>query len=1015
MKQTDPNLLVSKLEYDALGRLSKVWMPDRTGTAGLDPSVRYTYLVRTDKPVAIKTGKRQNDGSYSVEYKLHDGLLRPRQVQTEGPGGTRMVADTFYTGTGKLAKTYATYNVTGAPRDTIYPAVNGEVNGQTLYVYDGADRVKAEIFAVAGNEKWRTTTYGGDRISVDPPQGGAPMTTVMNALGQTTHLLQYQGADPTGPADTTTYTYTKAGQLATVTDPANNVWRHEYDQLGRRVKSIDPDAGTSTIEYDDLDRVTSTVNGVGARISTTYDDIGRTTAVYKGTVATGELLSSWMYDLELLGTLFSASRWVGDAEYATYPAVYDEFYRPHATYYSVPEHAGAELAGFYTFGTEYNRDGSIQSVSMSDGGGLPFETIVYTYDGLERLTAITGDDPYLTDIDYAATGEVLQTEALVGTRKVWSTYEYEQGSKRLTRQRLDREAAPVVDIDAYYTYDPSGNILRIANNPSGTRDTQCFTYDYLRRMERAWTSASTATDPCAGVPSVTGVGGVAPYHHFYTFDLTGNRETETIRRRGNPDRRAHGIAGGGYLGATLVCVDRGRPGHSLPPRPPAWTPRLPRTPPPQILTAAERTRVLALFNSPTYADLAIPQVWARELDEGRYWCSVSTMYRIARAAGQSTERRRLATHPPRVRPELVAHGLNQVWSWDITALKGPTKGVWCRCYVIIDIFSRYVTGWLVAAAEDAVVAKDFLAAAIARSRVEPHTIHADRGGAMVSRPVSELLVDLGVMRSHSRPRTSNDNPYSEAQFKTMKYVPDFPTRFGSLEDARAFWDGFFTAYNHEHRHSGIGMHTPASTHYGTADQIRDQRQATLDQAWTSHPHRLTRRPRAPRLPEIAWINQPVEQPCGELRRAGRRLDRSACPSHPGVAGTAYPDWARSNCGGGSASSSAARVAQDRSPPDRLPAGCSARAQRVRTARHDGCRLSRACLAVKYLVISIALRSKWMIFNSEQVDHQAAREASMTVARSLAERRPPRHRPAIRSSLRPATLARARLTPRHFFQ
>jgi transposase InsO family protein len=268
--------------------------------------------------------------------------------------------------------------------------------------------------------------------------------------------------------------------------------------------------------------------------------------------------------------------------------------------------------------------------------------------------------------------------------------------------------------------------------------------------------------------------------------------------------------------------------------------------------------VLRLLASPPYADLAIPQVWARELDEGRYWCSISTMYRIARAVGQVSERRRLATHPPRVRPELVAHGPNQVWSWDITALKGPVKGIWYKCYVILDIFSRYVTGWLVAAAEDAAVAKDFLTGAISRNGLEPHTIHADRGGAMVSQPVSELLVNLGVTRSHSRPRTSNDNPYSEAQFKTMKYVPDFPSRFGSLADARTFCDGFFTAYNHEHRHSGIGLHTPASVHYGTAQQVHTLRQATLDRAHATHPHRFTRRPRPPQLPEIAWINQPVD-------------------------------------------------------------------------------------------------------------------------------------------------------------
>lgn len=289
-------------------------------------------------------------------------------------------------------------------------------------------------------------------------------------------------------------------------------------------------------------------------------------------------------------------------------------------------------------------------------------------------------------------------------------------------------------------------------------------------------------------------------------------------------------------------------------------PRPARRPPVSALTETERAHVLGLLAAPAYRDLAIPQVWARELDEGRYWCSISSMYRIARAAGQVRERRRQAVHPPRVRPELVAHGPSQVWSWDITALKGPVKGVWYRCYVIIDIFSRYVTGWLVAAAENAIVAKDFINEAIRRNGRTPHTIHADRGSAMTSKPVSELLIDLGVARTHSRPRTSNDNPYSEAQFKTMKYVPDFPARFGSLQDARDFCDRFFTAYNHEHRHSGIGMHTPASVHYGTAEQIRLLRQSTLDRAYATHPQRFTRHPRPPHVPETAWINQPQPTP-----------------------------------------------------------------------------------------------------------------------------------------------------------
>jgi transposase InsO family protein len=258
---------------------------------------------------------------------------------------------------------------------------------------------------------------------------------------------------------------------------------------------------------------------------------------------------------------------------------------------------------------------------------------------------------------------------------------------------------------------------------------------------------------------------------------------------------------------------------------PVHGPRLPRRLPPSTITDDERAEVLALVNSEPYRDLAIPQGWARELDAGRYWCSESSMYRIARKAGQSRERRAQASHPPRVRPELVAHGPSEVWSWDITALKGPRKGEWYKLYVVLDIFSRYVPGWLVAHAKDAVVAKDFLAGAVARNLVIPHTIHADRGGSMTSKPVSEMMIDLGILRSHSRPRTSNDNPFSEAQFKTLKYVPDFPERFGSLADARAFCHRFFPAYNHEHRHSGIGMHTPASVHFATATNIRARRQA----------------------------------------------------------------------------------------------------------------------------------------------------------------------------------------------
>jgi putative transposase len=250
------------------------------------------------------------------------------------------------------------------------------------------------------------------------------------------------------------------------------------------------------------------------------------------------------------------------------------------------------------------------------------------------------------------------------------------------------------------------------------------------------------------------------------------------------------------------------------------------------------------------------------LDEGAYLGSISTMYRLLRSFGEVRERRRQATHPPRVRPELVAHGPNAVWSWDITKLKGPTKGTYYDLYVVLDIFSRYVVAWCVAPTESGDLASELIADAVARQEIAPGTliVHADRGSSMTSNPVVELLAFLGIGRTHSRPHVSNDNPVSEAQFKTLKYCPAFPERFGSIHDARAFCATFFSYYNAEHRHSGIGYHTPASVHYGTAAEIRERRAVVLDSAYAANPLRFGRgRPNPPTLPTTAWINEPMEE------------------------------------------------------------------------------------------------------------------------------------------------------------
>ena len=309
-------------------------------------------------------------------------------------------------------------------------------------------------------------------------------------------------------------------------------------------------------------------------------------------------------------------------------------------------------------------------------------------------------------------------------------------------------------------------------------------------------------------------------------------------------------------------LGRARATHYRHLRPPVLGPPAPRPAPANALSEAERQRVLTVLRSPEFCDLAPAQIWARLLDDGIWLCSISTMYRLLAVAGENRERRRQRTHPAKKKPELIATGPNQVWSWDITKLRGPARGVYYELFVIIDIYSRYVIAWTVAAAETGELAKEFIDAAIAGQGIQAGqlTLHADRGTSMTSKPVAQLLVDLGVARSHSRPHVSNDNPYSEAGFKTLKYCPAFPGSFGSIQHARAFCETFFAYYNHEHRHSGIGLHTPASVHYGTAAEIRAQRAVTLDAAYTANPDRFRgRRPTPPRLPAAAWINDPSRQ------------------------------------------------------------------------------------------------------------------------------------------------------------
>jgi transposase InsO family protein len=295
--------------------------------------------------------------------------------------------------------------------------------------------------------------------------------------------------------------------------------------------------------------------------------------------------------------------------------------------------------------------------------------------------------------------------------------------------------------------------------------------------------------------------------------------------------------------------------------PSAPRPASARTAPFNQLTAAEQKDVLAVLNSAEFIDRTPLQVYAALLRQGTYLCSVSTMYRILAANMQVKDRRRQARHPARARPELIATGPGQVFTWDITKLPGPVKGVYYDAYVMIDIYSRYIVGAHVHPTETAVLAEEMMRE-VFTIHGTPQVVHADRGTSMTSKTVAGLLAELGVTRSHSRPRVSNDNPFSEAWFKTLKYAPAFPDRFGSLHHARTFIDAFTQFYNHDHHHTGIGLHTPADVHYGLADAADQQRHRTLAAARTANPERFstTRTPKALDLPAAAWINPPVPDP-----------------------------------------------------------------------------------------------------------------------------------------------------------
>ncbi|NUT18831.1 MAG: hypothetical protein HOV77_06575 [Hamadaea sp.] len=529
----DPNQRVTRLDRDGLGRLVKAWLPGRSPDNGDSPHLRYTYQIRATAPSYLRTDTLKANGNAVATYTLYDGFLRERQTQAPSPAGGRILTDKIYDSRGLLAITRAAYYNADSPAGTsLFLPDAGAVPQAMVTVYDGAERPTDAIFLRLNSEKWRTRTYyGGDYTSVVPPIGSTATTTYVDARGHTTRLLQYrqrpQSGPPTGTADTTTYAYTKRGQLATTTDPAGNVWRYTYDVQGRQLTADSPDQGLTTMTYDDAGQLITATDARQKTVYARYDALGRKTET-RLAAEDGHLLTRTVFDTLAKGSLTSSTRFVGDDAYTRTVGGYDAAGNPTGETISLPGVEGA-LAGAYPTELTYTVDGSVATKKLPAlGADVPAETLVYGYDDLGLPDTVTGATTYITDTEYTALGEPTQLELGVTGKRLWQTTYREEGTRRVTEVLTEREQAGGVMVDDLsYAYDPTGNVTKIAERAAGSAaDAQCFTYDYLRRVQAAW----TPTDGCAATMPAAGlIGGPAPYWTQYAYDAVGNRTSMTAK------------------------------------------------------------------------------------------------------------------------------------------------------------------------------------------------------------------------------------------------------------------------------------------------------------------------------------------------------------------------------------------------------------------------------------------------------------------------------------------------------
>ncbi len=532
---------VTETTYDALGRVTEVWLGNRMRSKN-PGSYQFAYHVSRDKPSAVTTKSINASGRYTTTSMIYDGLLRVRQVQAPSPGGGRLLTDTRYDSAGRAYKSTQPYYNSADVDTNLWSATDADIPALTLTQFDGAGRTEKQTFKGI-NREWTTTTqYGGDRVTVTPPPGGIPTTTITDARGRTVELRQHKTATE---YDATRYEHDPAGQLTKVTDPAGNVWTYTYDLRGRKIREEDPDTGIKTTVYDISNRVTSTTDARNTTLAYAYDALGRKTALHQDSL-TGPKLAEWTYDTASwgVGLPASATRWINNEAYTQKVTLYDGLKQPMTTVTSIPA-SQKGIAGSYTTKASYAPDGSPMSTTMPKIGKLELEQVTYSADEQGRpyrsygaLTG-TGTIEYATQTLYTKYGEPERVQLGEEPRRVWQSLFYEDDTRRGMRATTDAETARPIVSDVNYTRDVIGNIISITDRADLTVDAvpdkQCFAYDHLLRLTDAWTPKGDCSTPR---PEAV-LGGPAPYSQAFSYDKIGNRLTETRRDLGGETERIY--------------------------------------------------------------------------------------------------------------------------------------------------------------------------------------------------------------------------------------------------------------------------------------------------------------------------------------------------------------------------------------------------------------------------------------------------------------------------------------------